>query len=566
MKNKVIPVTECLFHGELGEKVSYGAGGDPIKVSTKRIVTPALTVTARVGTNSNSIVMSRAPEAVNVAEETARDNEFVFGKYLIAGTEYLWKTDGAEEVWTNYDPKDPDNDDKYNARRAALYPLVVKREKEYPDMSGYREKVKNGTATADMAYRFSDAFYYGYAVNGSHRNITINFGIPETDLKPEDPVAPLTVTVNGDSILPWKSSANSSISNDFSVESARKGKYRLNWAVTEVVESDDRYDFRNDILPLLFLDGYVDNDTFRSVLQTVVLTINNMVRANRIDETVDCPVNELIAGATIASIARNILLVGEPGTGKTMLLSAIACALGMPIAIIRLNQHSEADALTEEIRVTTNGFSAKKSKMYWYCKFGGIIVLDDMTNAETNILFGTLGGTLEAPYKLSVGPVDVPRHPMCFITATANIGTEGSRNVNEALISRFGQPEVVEKLDDDAFKRCIVERARLETGVKLPSGTEKALINWVYDAYNSSIASIEQFSADLAEKVVTLRAAISLYGKFAAILADGFKLNPAEEAIKAFANPLYAAGEEECRDVVAKSIESMSTSTLTGLI
>jgi MoxR-like ATPase len=258
---------------------------------------------------------------------------------------------------------------------------------------------------------------------------------------------------------------------------------------------------------------------------------------------------------------QNLMLAGEPGAGKTLLVRMLAATLGLPCAYIRLGERSEKDELTQEVAVTDHGFEAIKAKLYWYVKYGGIVLFDDLSNADPNMFFSVTGGLLESPYEYTVNQETVKRHPLCIMLATTNVGTIGSQPMNQALLTRFGGHFVVERLSDKTFKECIKQRATSNSGTASMKQANP-ITDWSYMVYQSVLNAVKTVDRETADKLITLRAAISTAEKILNALAGNVPVDAKRAAREAIANILYTGGNAALQKAVSDAIDSIPNLTL----
>lgn len=482
-----------------------------------------------------------------------------YGTLNVLGEEVKWKTDG-KTVWTTLNLEDEDDLSSDEIYRLFLFPLVAWYEPQDENTKNFRTHYQNGKADANECVRFCDAFYYGFAK--SSPEVELVTGCSENKCMPT--VEQDIVVSNGSNSeqsgngLPWQVESN--VPNDLSANSAANGRYNLGgvWGDNGIVTEDGKsYNFAADMVSVNELDEYVDNPDFHDGLQQVVGYIGSLFRTNNLVWDGRIPINKLLENIPMKrSNQQNVMLAGEPGAGKTLLCRMIAAALGMPCAIIRLSERFEKDELTQEIITTTKGFDSLKSQLYWYVKYGGIVLFDDLSNADANMFFSITGGLFESPYEYTVNQAKVKRHPLCLFFATTNVGTIGSQPMNEALLTRFGGHYVVEKLGDAAFKECIIRRAELNSGIVVKDKTEKAIADWTFGVFNSVSKAIRTVDRETADRLITMRAAIATAEKILNAIADGFVVDSKRCAQQTMANILYTGGNPALQKAVADAIDS----------
>lgn len=148
----------------------------------------------------------------------------------------------------------------------------------------------------------------------------------------------------------------------------------------------------------------------------------------------------------------NAVLVGRPGTGKTTTAEALSATLGLPIYTVKVSKNTEEDTFEGMNKVAEGAFTFKDTNFLKGYQNGGIIVLEEFNLADPGVMQGALGQAIEFPFKLMRdGYEEVQRHPLCVIISTANTGTEGSRDPNQALTSRLPYVYTMNDPSEDEF-------------------------------------------------------------------------------------------------------------------
>lgn len=491
-------------------------------------------------------------------------NNCAYGTLYANGEEAKWRCDG-KTVWTDlHADDDEDFFTQQEIYRLLLYPFVAWYENKNPETKHFREKYKKQMATIDDCLLFSMAFQYGFAKKQPEVECLVGCAskLCEPAVEQDIVIQPsgdnTRMTKNG---LPWQCGETPTALN---IQSAIDGKFNLKGEWGVVTHDGKSYDFTADMVNPADMQDYIDNEDFRDNLQQLIGYIGSLFRTNNIvwDGT---PMNKFLDSKNIPmkrSNQQNIMLAGEPGAGKTLLCRMLAAAFGMPCLIIRLGERSEKDELTQEVVATDHGFDTIKSKLYWYVRHGGLVVFDDLSNADPNMFFSVTGGLLESPYEYSVNQETVKRHPLCIMMATTNVGTTGSQPMNEALLTRFGGHYVVEKLSDDAFKQCIIGRAQSNSGVTVKEKTQKQIADWTFNVFNSVSRAIKTVDRETADRLITMRAAIATAEKILNAVADGYQVNCKKAARQTMANILYTGGNPTLQKSVADAIDSAPSITI----
>lgn len=560
-------IEELMFEapafGENGFSVQKGqlmAPGDQFPINSSNRPTVA------AGHQGQYVTVSRIGQACektpNFVMKGYDINGCAYGTLYANGEEVKWRCNG-ETVWTSLNADD--DEDFFSQQeiyRLLLYPFVAWYENKNPEIDGFREKYQKHITTVDDCIRYSLAFQYGFARQQPEVECVV--GCSEKMCEPaieQD----IVVKASGNTRtvgcgLPWQTETPTALS----IDSAIAGKFNLagKWGI--VTEGNKSYDFTADMVSPAEMEGYVDNPDFHDNLQQLVGYIGSLFRTNQLtwDGT---SINTFMENHNVTmkgSNQQNIMLAGEPGSGKTLLCRMLAAAFGMPCLIIRLGERSEKDELTQEVAATDHGFDTIKSKLYWYVKYGGLVVFDDLSNADPNMFFSVTGGLLESPYEYSVNQETIKRHPMCIMMATTNVGTIGSQPMNEALLTRFGGHYVVERLSDEAFKKCIIGRAQSNSGVIVKDKTQKMIADWTFNVFHSVAKAIKTVDRETADRLITMRAAIATAEKILNAIADGYPTDCKKAAQQTMANILYTGGNPTLQRAVSEAIDSAPTITI----
>lgn len=170
----------------------------------------------------------------------------------------------------------------------------------------------------------------------------------------------------------------------------------------------------------------------------------------------------------------NLLMVGRPGTGKTALANAVAAMTGMPIYTIPFSKHTEEDVIEGKNKIVDGKPDFVETDFLKAYTNGGIIVCEEINLADPAVVMGSLGQAIERPFVvMKDGYIPVRRHPLCVIIGTMNTGTAGSKDLNQALSSRFKSTFVLEDPNKKVFINILKSQGYTERNVK-----------YIYEAYN----------------------------------------------------------------------------------
>ena len=253
----------------------------------------------------------------------------------------------------------------------------------------------------------------------------------------------------------------------------------------------------------------------------------------------------ILRAATAAILSgKNLLLVGEKSTGKNVLAENLAKLFQRPLWNVSLHMSIDAAALMGDDSLRDGNVFFREGPITIASKVGGFAVLDEINMAKNEAL-AVLHSTLDYRRIIDMPGYDLIKiHPATRFIATMNEGYEGTRDLNEALLSRF----VV---------------------LKMPAMTESDLKQLIEETYPNLkpafLSDLARLVADMDKKAAAneiARHAVDIRGLFDALdlVKEGLELNdalamtlsnklfdPFEEALLAdlfkarFKAPLYLA-------------------------
>ena len=149
----------------------------------------------------------------------------------------------------------------------------------------------------------------------------------------------------------------------------------------------------------------------------------------------------------------NLLLVGPKATGKNVLAENLATLFGRPSWNVSFYINTDAATLLGTDTFENGAVTLRKGPIYQCAETGGFGVLDEINMAKNESL-AVLHATLDFRRSIDMpGYERIPLHDATRFIATMNYGYAGTRELNEALVSRFVvmdmpviSPENLEKL------------------------------------------------------------------------------------------------------------------------
>ena len=133
----------------------------------------------------------------------------------------------------------------------------------------------------------------------------------------------------------------------------------------------------------------------------------------------------------------NILLVGPKATGKNVLAENLSAVFGRPQWDVSFYLNTDASSLIGTDTFRNGEVSFRKGPIYACAEAGGFGVLDEINMAKNESL-AVLHATLDFRRIIDVpGYSRIQLDPATRFIATMNYGYAGTRELNEALASRF---------------------------------------------------------------------------------------------------------------------------------
>ena len=198
---------------------------------------------------------------------------------------------------------------------------------------------------------------------------------------------------------------------------------------------------KNDLIELLERDGV--NDHLLQMVQDYVAEENKVQLGSKVVARIpspECPYyGREIWEAAIAALlsGRNLLLSGPKATGKNILCENLAALFERPVWDVSFHVGMDAASMIGADSFDGSRVVFKPGPVYLAGKYGGFAVLDEINMAKNEAL-AVLHSVLDHRRVIDVpGYERLQLHPAARFIATMNYGYEGTRELNEALASRF---------------------------------------------------------------------------------------------------------------------------------
>ena len=149
---------------------------------------------------------------------------------------------------------------------------------------------------------------------------------------------------------------------------------------------------------------------------------------------------------------RNLLLAGPKATGKNVLCENLAAAFGQPVWNVSFHINMDASYLIGTDTFDGTRVTFRPGPIYLCADRGGFGVLDEINMAKNESL-AVLHSALDFRRAIDVPGYDLIRvKPQTRFIGTMNYGYAGTRELNEALSSRFAILSVPEISENDLYR------------------------------------------------------------------------------------------------------------------
>ena len=153
-------------------------------------------------------------------------------------------------------------------------------------------------------------------------------------------------------------------------------------------------------------------------------------------------------------MGENILLTGPKATGKNILAENLAWIFNRPSYNVSFHVNTNSGDLIGTDTFTDNEVKLRKGSIYQCAEYGGFGILDEINMAKNDAV-SVLHATLDYRRSIDVPGYDkIDLHPAARFIGTMNYGYAGTRELNEALTSRFAVINL-EPMGEDELRKLI---------------------------------------------------------------------------------------------------------------
>lgn len=162
----------------------------------------------------------------------------------------------------------------------------------------------------------------------------------------------------------------------------------------------------------------------------------------------------------------NFMFTGEAGTGKSTAAAQIAAITGLPYRFLTCSSGTEETELKVQTIVDPNDgskFINVDSEIVNAVRNGGIIEVQEINMIRREGVASCLNSVLDSIGKMKLldGSI-IKRHPNCIFIFTLNVGYEGARNLNQALMSRCFCKEEFELPEKEKLVERLTSKQKLD--------------------------------------------------------------------------------------------------------
>lgn len=339
------------------------------------------------------------------------------------------------------------------------------------------------TQEAKDAFLFCDTLYYRLVHESTWKESTISYDeelIVETAAQMLDfsePAFPCNMPEVSIKKVKEKDSKTDSLEVTF--KDIKEGKFTIDFKWDDEV--------KENIPSLSSLNSFVPTQSFIELVSKVKY---------RFDKTLEKMKKGVKDIEILGKDFVNAFLLGKPGTGKTRTIFAVAAALQVPVYSVALSKNTEEDVFQGMNKIVDGELKFIPTDTVKAFKHGGLVVFEEINLADPAVTMGCLGQAIEFPYNIMENGFEpVQRHPLLAVFGTMNIGTYGSKGINQALSSRFKQSFILNETPREEMinilKMSLSSQGQItkpeekEFTVGKPVKVDDGLVTWVYSAYEN---------------------------------------------------------------------------------
>lgn len=347
-------------------------------------------------------------------------------------------------------------------------------------INGY---LTNGFVNANDAFRFCDNFYYCMVKDKpdmpaeeiviSEYEAAMRSG--ELQPIPELEGVKMAECSIGTPVKRKKQKIESvSFRDMYPKKNCLKGDYKIPYAWSaEAAEN---------IPKMSLLNQYVPSDEYYKILNKCVKRLTEKV-VPRVEQLTAKYGPDYDRIEAIGDDYINLTLCGKPGTGKSIMVHALAATLGMPLYVVNNSQNTDEDTYEGMTKMVDGKPTAVPTDVVKAFKYGGICLLEEINLPQAAVVMGALGQAVEFPFILKEdGYKTIRRHPLCVFISTMNTGAAGSKTVSQPFASRFKQSYRISDPTKEEFIKILMSR----------TGASKRLCSWVYTCYNKLVGVVKE--------------------------------------------------------------------------
>ena len=329
-------------------------------------------------------------------------------------------------------------------------------------------------------YKFCDAFYYNYAKRDPVVKEVVK-GYAISAVKKAFKLGTMQEIANESWMMHCEAAENATAPKEETKKVTKKPRWESVLKDIKAGKYLIQYEWSDEQLrhvpPMSYLDTFIPSEEFYEILRKISFRLgDHMVNAITFEKTEPDDIKNDIV---------NILLYGDPGSGKTAMVHAIAAATGMPLYSIKFNEDSEDDVFEGKNKIVEGKISFVETEFLKGFEKGGIVLMEEINLGRANMLTSVMNQAMEYPFYVEKnGYEKVVRHPLVAAFATMNLDTDGTTALNSAMAQRFNNKYMVDEPSEKQFKDRLVAL-----------GFPKERVDYVYGVYGKIRSYLKETEA-----------------------------------------------------------------------